>query len=254
MPNWTTNHLYITGPKDQRDAFLKAIGNEKLPVDFMKIKPMPESLDLVDGSDTQLAIWAALRMEHNLPIAEIEFSNIVGRRYDTARLEEWLNEVKAAAFDHEDREVVFDGRTHPETPVEYVRWGRAYIDNYQKYGVLAWYDWCCQNWGTKWNACSGELQRDEENDFIFFDTAWSPPIGIVDVLPGILRDCGATDVNVEWKWAEEQGYFGGVFNISSEDIEDVYHEGDDAAYDLCEEVIGYSQRDYFEEENEEGEA
>ena len=72
--------------------------------------------------------------------------------------------------------------------------------------------------------------------------------------PRILRNCCAVEVKIEWKWAEEQGYFGGVFNISCEDINDVYHEGDDAAYDLCEEVIGYSQRDYFDEDGGEEEA
>jgi len=251
MPNWVTNNLFISGPKDQRDAFLKAIGDEKRPMSFRKIKPMPESLNIVEGSDMQLAIWAALRQEHNLPIAEIEFKNMISARYDTSWLEERLNKIKDTPVKQEDREVVYDGRTCPETPVEYARWGRAYISNYQKYGCFTWYNWACNNWGTKWDACDPLLTHEEDLDIIGFDTAWSPPAGIVDEMPRMLRDCCADDVKIEWKWAEEQGFFGGVFNISNDDVEELYYEDNESAFDLCEELIGYSSRSYEEEEEEE---
>ena len=50
-------------------------------------------------------------------------------------------------------------------------------------GVPNWYDWNCKNWGTKWNAyaqssegpCYGEVT-------IIFDTAWAPPLPIIDAL------------------------------------------------------------------------
>lgn len=253
MPNWVTNHLYITGPKDQRDAFLKAIGTEENPVSFQKIKPMPECLNIVEGGDMQLAVWTALRQEHNVPIAAIEFCNIFSWRYNTASrddiagLEERLNKLKAGPVAHEDREVVYDGSTCPETPVEYARWGRVYISNHQKYGVFSWYNWACENWGTKWDACSGSLTREEDSDFICFDTAWSEPEGIADEMPRVLKDCGADDVKVEWKWAEEQGFYGGIFNISNNDIEESSFQDSEEAFALCEEVIGYSYRTDGEE-------
>ena len=43
--------------------------------------------------------------------------------------------------------------------------------------LLNWYDWCCANWGTKWEpniACVTLL--DPCTVEICFDTAWSPPI------------------------------------------------------------------------------
>ena len=39
------------------------------------------------------------------------------------------------------------------------------------YGSPTWYYWCCENWGTKWNAYDGYIYDD---DTIVFETAWSP--------------------------------------------------------------------------------
>ena len=41
-----------------------------------------------------------------------------------------------------------------------------------------WFDWNCANWGTKWNADSGFLNK---NTISFF-TAWTPPEPIVKKL------------------------------------------------------------------------
>ena len=40
-----------------------------------------------------------------------------------------------------------------------------------------WYNWRCQNWGTKWDAYSLEIDDcDMPNGFeVTFETAWSPP-------------------------------------------------------------------------------
>ena len=40
-----------------------------------------------------------------------------------------------------------------------------------------WYNWSCENWGTKWNACEASYHfRSEKEVFYNFDTAWSPPV------------------------------------------------------------------------------
>lgn len=39
-------------------------------------------------------------------------------------------------------------------------------------GASSWYDWSCNNWGTKWNAYDTRIRDDES---VQFDTAWSPP-------------------------------------------------------------------------------
>ena len=52
-----------------------------------------------------------------------------------------------------------------------------------------WYDWCIQNWGTKWDIGAGEDGRyglkatvvDNEAT-MSFHSAWSPPIGLYEEL------------------------------------------------------------------------
>jgi hypothetical protein len=54
----------------------------------------------------------------------------------------------------------------------------------QKYGATCWYDWRVANWGTKWDIAHyepPELSCETEAHFVF-DTAWSPPIEIYQLL------------------------------------------------------------------------
>lgn len=55
------------------------------------------------------------------------------------------------------------------------------------HGTASWYDWCCDNWGTKWDICSpndtDEIYHadDGEGQHVFkFDTAWVPPIPVYE--------------------------------------------------------------------------
>lgn len=53
----------------------------------------------------------------------------------------------------------------------------------ERKGIPNWYDWCCENWGTKWEACHLiEYQEDAHTLQLSFDTAWSPPDPIFQAL------------------------------------------------------------------------
>jgi hypothetical protein len=46
--------------------------------------------------------------------------------------------------------------------------------------TTAWYDWRLQNWGTKWDIGydddrSNHAQGGDNDMFVYFDSAWSPP-------------------------------------------------------------------------------
>lgn len=42
------------------------------------------------------------------------------------------------------------------------------------------YEWCIENWGTKWNFCSAKITKEDENELFYtFETAWSPPIPLI---------------------------------------------------------------------------
>jgi hypothetical protein len=40
----------------------------------------------------------------------------------------------------------------------------------------AWYDWCCENWGTKWDLDEVDLYDQVTFLSYAFATAWSPPL------------------------------------------------------------------------------
>lgn len=88
---------------------------------------------------------------------------------------------------------------------------QKYQDSLGTPGVMPfWYDWNCENWGTKWDASNAELLRRDIGVVEYrFDTAWSPPLPVLTHLseqyPG---------VEVVLDWEEEQG-FGGQFRFSN---------------------------------------
>lgn len=73
----------------------------------------------------------------------------------------------------------------------------------KKYGADNWYDWACQNWGTKWNAGSAEEPVVEKEDGLTratlnFETAWSCPVPIIEELSNTYPD-----VTIRIKFADE---------------------------------------------------
>ena len=46
-----------------------------------------------------------------------------------------------------------------------------------------WYDWCVENWGTKWDIKYEYLEVEDDDTLIVkFDTAWSPPDKVFDAM------------------------------------------------------------------------
>jgi hypothetical protein len=42
------------------------------------------------------------------------------------------------------------------------------------------YAWCSENWGTKWDVEAQDVTVEENTITLWFDSAWSPPIGFYD--------------------------------------------------------------------------
>ncbi len=56
-----------------------------------------------------------------------------------------------------------------------------------------WYNWRCHNWDTKWDINRDHIEWGDEDDDYFvchFDTAWSPPEGIIHKLREMFPDLG----------------------------------------------------------------
>lgn len=66
--------------------------------------------------------------------------------------------------------------------------GAAAAANIEKYGASDWYQWCVDNWGTKWDANTDgyEAIADEDGKSVVlsFSTAWGPPIEWYDNIEG----------------------------------------------------------------------
>ena len=49
-------------------------------------------------------------------------------------------------------------------------------------GYKDWYEWCCDNWGTKWDACSSKIVFEDDHQLtLYFETAWAPPEPVAKV-------------------------------------------------------------------------
>jgi hypothetical protein len=114
MPNHITNLLEVHGEPQRVKDFFAFIAGENGAMDFNKVIPMPESLNIEDSS-----------------LGEI------GMKY-------WLSK-STAVKERFDR--LSD--TDKEKALEL---GKKYIHNKKRYGHTTWYGWARDNWGTKWNA------------------------------------------------------------------------------------------------------
>lgn len=69
-----------------------------------------------------------------------------------------------------------------------------------------WYNWNTSNWGTKWDACEAHKSRVDDTTLEYqFETAWSPPGGVIDALFN-----QHPDLDYEYLYEEEQGWGGSV--------------------------------------------
>lgn len=178
MPNWCWNTLKL----NKKDADL--VLNEKGEVDFNLICPMPESLNVIEGSITKIAIEAyknhtGVDLEQELKY-EKDIANFGKEKYSN---------VTQYMVDH--------------CPTLY-ELGKTYALNELNYGAYTWYEWCNKNWGTKWNACDSDVSKEAGDTwYIHFNTAWCPP-------EGWLRRLAELEVNFELTWEEETGYAGTI--------------------------------------------
>jgi hypothetical protein len=90
-----------------------------------------------------------------------------------------------------------------------------------------WYNWCCENWGTKWDTSSNSIESEDDEVMTFkFDTAWSPPreflINVSKLYP---------ELNFVLSFDETGCDSFGYFEIQDGDIvESVEYDSEDAAY------------------------
>jgi len=121
--------------------------------------------------------------------------------------------------------------------------------NREKYGYANWYDYCVNEWGTKWDISLVSYERLSETEItLSFDTAWAPPIVAYEKLVEMGYEVSAY-------YYEPGMAFAGIFENGQDD----YYELNDLTADDVEEFLPESLNELFaisetmreyEEENE----
>jgi len=165
MPNWCTNRVTITG--DPKDV--------KEVKDFLKASE--------EGEEVVFSFQALVPMP-----TELIGSRSPATVLDTQKeVDEYNAEHATDRFPH----TAISLKTSTKLKLEY--------------GTDNWYDWCNENWGTKWGACDPTLDDDEEDYIVYrFDTAWGPPNEIYDALIGRFKN-----IHVQWFYDEPGMGFAG---------------------------------------------
>ena len=126
--------------------------------------------------------------------------------------------------------------------------------NLEKHGYSTWYDFCVNEWGTKWD-CGGdgdqiELEPGQDNTTLCFDSAWSPPMGVY----AALMDQG---FRVRAYYYESGMCFAGIFDENGDDFYEIGDMGSEEVADTLpsalDDMFGISETiaNYEEEEKDE---
>lgn len=225
MPNHVTNRIALSGDSDRIKAMLEAIKNDKVgvgTVDFNKIIPMPEALNINAGSSTTNGLKA--------------YTDFVS----VYTLGCTINTDKLDCIPKESEETFLRQRSDIK-PYEW-ELGKKAWKNLREYSASDWYDWCIANWGTKWNAYGYDENEDySQNEELSFQTAWSAPQPILQKLSEMFPD-----ITLTHKWADEdigancgeRTYLAG--KIIGEDIPDYGKR----SYEFAAEVLDCDLLDY----------
>ncbi len=180
MPNWCTNKLVVSGEPSTVKAISELIGLESERVmDFDRVIPMPPSLKITSGSSTY----------YGLEILEGDWRWLLTVGWFKDRLleiygrEPESREDLIQMLETVDQQPAAQGKSHQVLFNTNLTEARIAQNNRIQYGHTDWYDWSIDNWGTKWNA--GDVTQDHIGDrgfIIYFDTAWSPPVPVIEAL------------------------------------------------------------------------
>ena len=149
-------------------------------VDFNKIIPMPEDLNIESGSVTHdcAKLYVNAMLEGCDAYKKYAALYVQAFGKDLAMSEDEQRKTMEYVMLHKDYE-----KNCPmfQTKADAYAYGKKALDNYANYGAKDWYNWRRKHWGTKWNAHDTILNDPSEAN-VYFHTAWSAPIPFLDAL------------------------------------------------------------------------
>ena len=243
MPNYVINNIYLKGPQEDIDSLIALLGKDvehpEEQIDFNNVVRMPESMNLVEGSDSEKYIAAYLKT-----LSDKEKLEIAGKlndspaRYEGNYLRKYLKAFKLTLTDRDRQDLAArlskDFEVLKPSSIEEV--GKAYVDNIINYGADTWYDWSVKNWGCKWGA----MESCVEDNFITYNTAWSAALPVTEKLSKMFPS-----VFFSHEFADEDiGYNCGCVQFEKgEAISEYFPRGEEAVRFACK-IWDYDVTDY----------
>ena len=212
MPNHIMNRLRLEGDQNRIDELLKSVKGKDSLLDFNRIIPMPESLNIEAGSRTEKGLKAYKDFVYVYTFAGTEQKDL-------------LNIPK-------EKEEIFL-RARQDIRRDEWELGRTAFQNEQKYGAPTWYEWAINAWGTKWSAYQAEIVEDNT---IIFNTAWSRTMPVIQKLAK-----NFPDIKFEYCWADEDlGINTGTAEFENGEIihDEFFEPQSKEAYELAAELWG----------------
>jgi hypothetical protein len=126
--------------------------------------------------------------------------------------------------------------------------------NIAKFGYSTWYDYCINEWGTKWDVGGdGSIDEDTPNGLtLSFDSAWAPPVGAYDKLEALgfsirayYYEPGMAFAGLYEDGCDEYYEYGGM---SSEQIAEELPEALDTMFGISESVAEWEAEEEAEDE------
>lgn len=179
MPNWVKNVVTVSEDTMNKIKEKYFVNGE---LDFNKIIPMPNTLELEEGSITEKAIYYSILQKDDRKRKEIiellsNTKDILEENY-WSKIEKYISNGNFNNIEEYAKEYVPDNTAKNLNINSFEELGNMYIENIRQYGHTTWYNWCIENWGTKWNVSNFICNKTT----MIFETAWSTPEPIFEKL------------------------------------------------------------------------
>ena len=204
-------------------------------IDFERIIPMPQELDIESGSRTTQAI------ELYLTSINPNSSYFKGDKMDSSEFDALVTKInenkrypyKSALSKHDIADIA--KTLYQKAELLYL--GRQAVNNCINYGAPTWYEWRVANWGTKWNSYSNSY---DGGDVLHLQTAWSAPKEAIKTLSAKYPDVG-----MELEYADEDigSNCGRIMYIGGEIMEEYHPESKKEAIEFAATVWDYDLKD-----------
>lgn len=223
MPNYIQNKLVVKNESSEMiDKFIDFVSSEESDFDFNKIVPMPEEIKNTEES-TKVSAALYYYLWRNGKEQEI---------------------YKIYTFPYTNND--YSNKSKSELDEMYAL-GERYYNIYQKYGVISWYYWCLNNWGTKWNASYVSINTLSNGVIIYFQTAWSGVPELIKKLSEMFPE-----LDIEYKYADEDFCYNCGYGFTNNGVFEfnVIEDASDEAFETycecwCEDEEEYIKKNGF---------